>query len=326
MLKFFLGTALLMTSVLSFGQTAIKIFYNENDTRVYRGKGSYYRVGKFKTFTHSPGIVDTLFVDSARTYYAETDKLRSKEFFNERGYLHGDYVEYYDNGHMKVRGTYNEGRRSRYSYGFYPNGKTHHIFFYAAGEADAYQTNRRIFAYWDSLGTQLVKDGQGFCKCYLSSGSNEMLREEGQVASGLRVAEWNFYEDGKLVNKELFENGRFVSGVAYNKLGEFPYTLFEMQPEFKGGLQALAMFISKTLHYPMSARRMGIEGQSFVSFVIEKDGSVSEITTVHGISDDIDTEARRVIAASNKLWTPALQRGHPKRSKFVLPIRFKLEN
>lgn len=324
MKKLFVVCALINVGSV-FGQSDKKVFYSENGERIMSAAGSsYYRVGNFQIINHSPGGVDTLFVDSARTYYSLSGKLRSKEFYNERGSIHKDYVEYFENGRIREKGTYADGRRSRYRYGFYPSGKTQHVFFYAGAEPDFFQTNRRIFAYWDSLDNQLVKDGQGLCKCYFSP-SRPNVREEGQVVSGVRSGEWSLYENNKLVNKETFEKGQFVSGIAFTSEGEFPYTTLETQVEFKGGLQALAQFISQVLKYPMDARRMGIEGQVFVAFVVEKDGSLSEVEIVKGISHTLDIEALRVIHASERKWNPGRQRGHPIRSKFVLPIRFKLE-
>jgi protein TonB len=140
------------------------------------------------------------------------------------------------------------------------------------------------------------------------------------------MGEWSVYENNKLVNKEIFEKGQFVNGIAYTDNGEFPYTALEMQVEFNGGLPALGKFISQVMRYPADARKKRLEGQVFISFVVEKDGSLSEIKVVKGIAHTLDIEALRVVNASDKKWSPGRQRGHPIRSRFVLPLRFKLEN
>jgi protein TonB len=99
----------------------------------------------------------------------------------------------------------------------------------------------------------------------------------------------------------------------------------EQQAEFEGGLQALGKYLNKNLRYPASARRMGIEGQVFVSFVIDKEGKISDIQVVKGISADCDKEAVRVVSSMPN-WKPGKQNGRPVKSRFVLPIRFKLES
>lgn len=103
------------------------------------------------------------------------------------------------------------------------------------------------------------------------------------------------------------------------------FMVVEQQAEFEGGLQALGKFISKNLRYPASARRMGIEGQVFVSFVIDKEGKISDVQVVKGISADCDKEAVRVVNLMPN-WKPGKQNGRPVKSRFVLPIRFKLES
>jgi protein TonB len=66
------------------------------------------------------------------------------------------------------------------------------------------------------------------------------------------------------------------------------FTVVEQQPEFEGGYEAMMNFIKKNMRYPASARRMGVDGTVYVSFVVSKDGSISEVKTVRGISADCD--------------------------------------
>jgi TonB family protein len=319
-MKKFLVCFCLIVSVTSLHAQVEKIYYDENWRRVSADKSVHYQEGHRVVVTLASGAKDTVFVDSVKTYYTASTKIRSKIFFNQQGMAHGGYTEYFENGRIKERGIYNQGQLSKHNYGFYPDGKAQFVFFYAPADPDPFQTNRIIFAYWDSLGIQLVKDGNGTCKCYF----DETVREDGQVASGFRDGTWSIYHDNRLANKEVFDKGRFVSGIAYTSDGEISYTSFEIAAEFKGGLQGLGKFLSNNLRYPVSDRRMGIEGQVFVAFVIEKDGSISDANVVKGISRTADAEAVRVVNASNGKWIPGRQRGHTVRSRFVLPIRFIL--
>lgn len=101
------------------------------------------------------------------------------------------------------------------------------------------------------------------------------------------------------------------------------FTIVEEQPEPKGGMAAFYEYVSKNLKYPAQARRMGIEGRVFVEFVIEKDGSITDVKAIKGIGAGCDEEAVRVIEEAPK-WKPGKQRGRPVRVRMILPITFKL--
>jgi periplasmic protein TonB len=101
------------------------------------------------------------------------------------------------------------------------------------------------------------------------------------------------------------------------------FTVVEQQPEFEGGYEAMMRFIQKNMRYPASARRMGVDGTVYVQFVVSKDGSISEVKTIRGISADCDKEAERVVNMMPK-WKPGKQNGKSVFVRFVLPIKFKL--
>ncbi len=101
------------------------------------------------------------------------------------------------------------------------------------------------------------------------------------------------------------------------------FTLVETMPQFPGGFEAMMEFVARNIQYPEEARRKGIQGRVFSNFVIEADGSVSNISVLRGIGGGCDEEAIRVIESMPK-WTPGVQRGKPVRVAFNLPIRFAL--
>jgi protein TonB len=101
------------------------------------------------------------------------------------------------------------------------------------------------------------------------------------------------------------------------------FTVVEQNPEFVGGYEAMMNFIKKNMRYPASARRMGVDGTVYVSFVVDKTGSISEVKTIRGISADCDKEAMRVVSMMPP-WKPGKQNGKPVFVRFVLPIKFKL--
>jgi periplasmic protein TonB len=101
------------------------------------------------------------------------------------------------------------------------------------------------------------------------------------------------------------------------------FTVVEDQPEFPGGEAARQQFLSDNLRYPQMAREAGIQGTVFVTFVVEIDGSVTDVRIVRGIGGGCDEEAVRVVKMMPN-WEPGRQRGQPVRVQFVMPIRFRL--
>jgi len=101
------------------------------------------------------------------------------------------------------------------------------------------------------------------------------------------------------------------------------FMVVEQPAEYPGGLEAMMKFIVKNMKYPAVARRMGVEGAVFVSFVVDREGKISEPQVIKGISAECDQEALRVIKQMPP-WKPGKQNGKAVKSRFVLPIKFKL--
>jgi TonB family protein len=109
---------------------------------------------------------------------------------------------------------------------------------------------------------------------------------------------------------------------ASDKQGEI-FQLVEANPEFEGGYDAFQRYIMNEIKYPLQARQNGLEGRVDVQFVVEKDGSVSEVQAVNGISPELDREAVRVLQNASG-FTPGTQNGKPVRVRMIVPIVFKL--
>lgn len=102
------------------------------------------------------------------------------------------------------------------------------------------------------------------------------------------------------------------------------FTIVEEQPSFPGGEASLFDYLRKNIVYPTIARESNIQGTVFVQFVVEPDGSVSNVKVLRGIGGGCDEEAIRVVKNMPK-WNPGKQRGKPVRVYFNLPIRFVLQ-
>ena len=101
------------------------------------------------------------------------------------------------------------------------------------------------------------------------------------------------------------------------------FTSVEQVPEFPGGIEKFYAYLSKNIRYPAVARENGTQGRVIVSFVCEKDGSLTDVKVARGIGDGCDEEAVRVLKASPK-WTPGVQNGRKVRVAYSVPISFTL--
>ena len=102
------------------------------------------------------------------------------------------------------------------------------------------------------------------------------------------------------------------------------YQIVEVMPEFPGGTSEMMTYLSGNIKYPEEAKEKGISGRVFLSFVVEKDGAVSNVKVAKGIGKECDDEAVRVVKAMPK-WKPGLMKGKPVRVSYMLPIFFKLD-
>ncbi len=124
------------------------------------------------------------------------------------------------------------------------------------------------------------------------------------------VIEEYTYEAPEIEEEEIVEEEVFLS--------------VEENPEFPGGPGKLLEFVQKNLKYPMMARESDIQGRVFVGFVVEKDGSITNVRVLRGIGGGCDEEAVRVVQSLPK-FKPGKQRGNPVRVAYTLPIVFKLQ-
>ncbi len=101
------------------------------------------------------------------------------------------------------------------------------------------------------------------------------------------------------------------------------FVFVEDQPGYPGGDEARLKYLRDNIKYPEMAKESGIQGTVYVTFVVEKDGSISNVKVLRGIGGGCDEEAVRVIKNMPK-WKPGKQRGRPVRAQFNMPIRFIL--
>lgn len=103
-----------------------------------------------------------------------------------------------------------------------------------------------------------------------------------------------------------------------------PIKIAEQMPEFRGGINAMYKYLGKNLNYPKYAREINEEAKVYVQFIVNKDGSISDVESLKKVGYGFDEEAIRVVKSMPK-WKPGKQGGKKVRVIYVLPINFTLK-
>jgi TonB family protein len=277
-------------------------------------------------------VVDSTWNDessSSYSFYLNSEKPRTVERRGKKN--EPKYKEsYYESGGIQFKGLFYYsipvGSISfNYENGM-PMGEVEFSMDYTSADAI---TSYIIQEYSDSSGNKLVDkgNGSGYIDFRAFKRPNAMQQSiitpgTGAVLSGRKHGVWKGPTD-KGSYEEIYETGKLIKGAQEINGKTYAYTKIEVQPEFVGGLQGMSNFVSRNIVYPKPARRRGIEGNVFTEFIVDKDGRVTHIKTIKGISAECDAEAARMISIMPK-WTPGLLRGVPVDVRFVLPVKFKL--
>lgn len=102
------------------------------------------------------------------------------------------------------------------------------------------------------------------------------------------------------------------------------FDVVEQMPQFPGGDAALFEYLSTHIKYPAIAEENGVQGRVIVTFVVERDGSITDVKVIKSVDPSLDKEASRVVAGMPK-WIPGKQNGSPVRVKYTVPVTFRLQ-
>ena len=102
------------------------------------------------------------------------------------------------------------------------------------------------------------------------------------------------------------------------------FTVVEQMPMYPGGDGALMGYLRDNIHYPTVAAENGVQGRVVVGFVVERDGSITDVKILRGVDPSLDREAMRVVKNMPK-WTPGKQNGSAVRVKYQVPVSFRLQ-
>ena len=153
--------------------------------------------------------------------------------------------------------------------------------------------------------------------------------EQPQQTTQLEIVDDNVETEDININAEVEQNEVIEEYVAPEVVEEEVveqeiFQIVEEMPAFPGGEQKLMEYVGKNIKYPQIARETGVQGRVYVNFVVEPDGSVSNVSVLRGIGGGCDEEAIRVVKSMPK-WKPGKQRGKAVRVSYMLPVNFKLQ-
>lgn len=265
----------------------------ESDTPSLYRLLEFYPDNKEKTVATVSKFEPNLVYEGMMQSYNKQGILTSKVNF-KKGALNGECIYYYDNGKLKNVYQYNES-----------DGKTN---FFA-------KEQKRWITGIDSLGNQFIKDGNGLFKNTDKRGD----AEEGNYRDGYKDGIWKGTAN-KASFEEIYDNGIFKSGkttlpdgkqITYDKIGT--------PPEFKGGMAEFYKYLGRNYKYPTDALRNRISGKLYVTFVVERDGSLTDLSFKNDLGYGTQEEAIRVLNECPK-WNPGQQHGIPVRVKYNINI------
>ena len=142
---------------------------------------------------------------------------------------------------------------------------------------------------------------------------------EGQVTYILTLLRGDFQRESSQIRRE--------DPVNYNRQASDNSKVFDVveeMPQFPGGPSALFEYIAQNIKYPVVAEENGVQGRVIVSFVVERDGTITDVRVIKSVDPSLDKEAQRVVK-SMPYWIPGKQNGSPVRVKYTVPVTFKLQ-
>ena len=226
----------------------------------------------------------------------------------------GSQITFFQNGHKKIFQNFENGNLVGDITEYYPNGRL-----YCIRRISKYGTKVFLIDCNDSTGTKLAENGRGKWINFLDD-SFKKNYVEGNIHNGLAEGEWHGMVNDSIRFISIYNKGVLSTTTMPNSDGA--YSNVEIEPEFSGGISAFMKLIEKNLRYPPQAKKNNTSGKVLVTFVIEKDGSITNVRVARGIGDGCDEEAVRVIKLSPP-WKPGMQKGRPVRVAYSVPIGFR---
>lgn len=211
----------------------------------------------------------------------------------------GDFMYYYENGEKEYGGSYSDGKRiGEWNYWYENGNKKLHIPNYIKGKSTGVETG------WK-------EEGELDFKC--SYVKDKM--------SG--ISKW-YHPNGEVSSEEVFKNDKLQDYTHFTEEGkELANTKYLRKAKYRGGIKALYRYLKEEVEYVQEAIEDDVEGTVIVAFVINEEGSVTDIKVQKSVDQRLDKEALRVIEEMPK-WRPAKLHNRGIKMSFTIPVKFDL--
>ena len=186
------------------------------------------------------------------------------------------------------------------------------------------------YRYLEQLKTDHMNDFTNPLKCErisdlsfkLTFGNDEIEPTRTYMITYTSKGSYNYEISIVDIPVENVDKSELIEQVEKNK-SEKVYDVVEEMPQFPGGSSALFEYLAKSVQYPKAAKENGIQGRVVCSFIVEKDGSISDVKVFKSVDPSLDREAQRVIESMPR-WIPGKQNGVAIRVKYTVPVTFRL--
>jgi antitoxin component YwqK of YwqJK toxin-antitoxin module len=266
-------------------QEPIRQWYNEDWEEIPYPPGSFYRIGVRDSLGQWQGPV--------RDFYANGDVQMKGNYKNSQ--RDGIFIYYSDHRKYESAGRYVDDRHVGKWESYHPNGRI---------ESEVYYRDRYFLKnWWDSLGVQQVKDGEGH---KILRYANGVIAEEGDYRDGYQEGVWvGHHPNGELFYEEYYANGRLVRGRSRDKQGRlFVYDETSFFPVPEGGFQKYEDYLQKESERVMPDQ----EGSVKLSFRITPSGKMVELKVEKSLSLATDEKAKEIVR-KGPTWQPAHEHG-----------------
>ncbi|MCO4292886.1 hypothetical protein NF867_08440 [Solitalea sp. MAHUQ-68] len=294
---------------------------NAQERGVYFGNTKYFDKN-WKSCSKSKAIFSRLIIKpSPDSLYKVTEQYKSSAIFSTYSLsslvpliMQGAYLRFSESGVLLEKGEYKDGEKVGLWNCFYLNAKPKTEIKYTFINK---QRGFSILNAWDSLGVKVVDNGTGLFKSY----NNGKLEEEGPLVNSAKEGTWTgFYESGDKRYEEIYKEGRFISGIAFNKQGvKTPYTQSYSDALPEGGMTA---FYSEILNHLIIPDKLRYETNKciWISFLVNSEGKIKNVELLQGIEAEFDLKIVNKIAYSDTKWKPAMIHGTPIDYTYTIPI------
>ncbi|MEO1253432.1 MAG: energy transducer TonB [Bacteroidota bacterium] len=281
----------------------------------------YYRTYDFETYSREDASIFELNTNASgevRRYFLDGNL--AMEAYSVDNSIQGEVIKYHKNAGIFEKSVYKNGKPFGKFKRWYPSGQLMGVF-YGISEQEQigldYFEEIREFYFED--GRQSVVDGLGFAQTFYFDGS---VAEQGDVSEGKKDGSWIGYNsEGGVIYRENYEKNKLIRGESYYNGAVYQYEEINISSEYPGGKERFNR-IFDSLEHPQGKKRKRKTGTMFVFFVIEKDGSYSNIRFYYSLGPKFETVVKEALMNS-KEWIPGKYRGIPLRQRMVQTVSFE---